>query len=215
MGLLKMKKVFLAGFFLALPLVANAGEPSSRVSMDPELLHKIKTADSTKGEELSATCGGCHAQGGAFPSLDGQLATYLYKQLQDYKDGHRSNPVMAGLAGTLSDQDMINISAYYAKKPLAKSNAPASATKPVLAVEGDGRRILPPCAACHDSRGTGQKLDIPALAGQSEAYLLQALRDYKSGARHNDLYGRMRSIAKEMTEAEISEVAKYYSGLKP
>lgn len=208
-----MNNLILAGLLFALPLAGTAGEPSSRVSMDPGLLQKIKKADIGKGGELAATCGGCHGQGASFPSLDGQLSTYLYKQLQDYKDGHRSNPMMTGIASTLSDEDMIDLSAYYAGKPLPKGTGTPLKQKPTLANEGDSRRILPPCAACHDSRGIGQKLDIPALAGQNEAYLLQTLKEYKSGARHNDLYGRMRSIAKEMTDAEISEIVRYYAGM--
>lgn len=212
MGILNVNKVILSGLLLALPLAASAGEPSSRVSMDPELLQKISQADAKKGNELAATCGACHDTRGAFPTLDGQLPTYLYKQLQDYKDGHRQNAVMSGLAATLSEADMVNISAHYAQK---KADAKASGTpeKPTLVSQGDSRRILPPCSVCHDAKGTGQKLDIPALAGQSEAYLLQTLKDYQSGERHNDLYGRMRSIAKEMTEEEIAHAARYYAGM--
>lgn len=207
-----MNKSILSGLLLALPLAVSAGEPSSRVSMDPELIKKISKADAKKGNELASTCGACHDTQGAFPTLDGQLATYLYKQLKDYKDGHRQNPVMSGLAATLSEDDMINISAHYAGKK-ADARATGTSEKPTLVTRGDSRRILPPCAVCHDVKGTGQKLDIPALAGQSEAYLLQTLKDYKSGERHNDLYGRMRSISKEMTQEEIAQVARYYSGM--
>jgi len=212
MGFLIVNKVILAVMLLSLPLAAGAGEPSSRVSMDPELLQKIRKADAAKGNELSSTCGACHDAGGSFPLLNGQLATYLYKQLQDFKDGHRQNPVMSGLAATLSEEDMVNISAHYAQK-ISDGKASDAGKKPPLATRGDSRRILPPCAVCHDGKGTGQKLDIPALAGQNEAYLLQTLKDYKSGERHNDLYGRMRNIAKEMTDSEIADLARYYAGM--
>ncbi len=208
-----MRKTILAGVLLALPFSAFTGEPSSRVAMSPDLLKQLHQANVTRGHELAASCGACHESGGAFPVLDGQLPTYLYKQLQDYKDGHRSNPLMSGLAASLSEADMIDLAAYYGQRPRVQPAASPVSTKPVLAVRGDSRRILPPCAACHDSNGTGQKIDIPALAGQNEAYLTQTLKDYQSGARHNDLYGRMRSIAGEMTDAEILAVARYYAGM--
>jgi cytochrome c553 len=213
MGILRMTKMILAALLLGLPLGGFAGEPSSRVALSPSLLQQLKQANATKGKELAATCSACHAPGSVFPVLDGQLPTYLYKQIQDYKDGHRDNAVMSGIAATLSEEDIMNVSAYFGSLPLAKSASEPLTTQPVLAFEGDGRRILPPCAACHDRQGTGQKIDIPALAGQSEAYLAQTLNEYKSGARHNDLYGRMRSIAKEMTDAEITDLARYYAGL--
>ena len=212
MGILMVRRILLIGMLLATSLATQAGEPSSRVSMDPELLSKLRKADAGKGKEIALTCGACHDAGGAVPNLDGQLATYLFKQLQDYKDGHRENAVMSGIAATLSEEEMINVSAHYAEKvPQVKS--PGKIETPRLVSKGDSRRILPPCAVCHDARGTGQKLDIPALAAQSEVYLAQTLRDYQNNVRHNDLYGRMRSIAKLMTDQEISEIAHYYANM--
>lgn len=198
---------------LSLSFPVLSGEPSSRVSMNNDLLQKIRHADAAKGLELSSSCAACHDAGGSFPALDGQLPTYLFKQLQDYKDGHRENPMMTALASTLSDEDRVNLAAHYGHLPLKKAASPKASRIPTLVNEGDSRRILPPCAACHNSDGSGQKIDVPALRGQNEAYLVQTLKDYKSGTRHNDLYGRMRSIAAEMTDEEILEAAHYYGGL--
>jgi len=213
MGILSMRKPLLAVLLLGLPLYGFAGEPSSRVAMSPSLLKQLKQADLDKGKELAGTCAACHVSGSAFPVLDGQLPTYLFKQITDYKDGHRPHALMSGTAASLSEADILNLSAYFGSLPLPKPASPSVNTEPTLASEGDGRRILPPCAACHGSRGTGQKIDIPSLAGQSEAYLAQTLQEYKSGVRHNDPYGRMRSIAKEMTDTEIKELAHFYAGL--
>lgn len=210
---MNMFRLILAGILVLTPLAGFSGEPSSRVAMSPDLLQRLKKAEPEKGSKLAASCAACHDAEGVFPALDGQLPTYLYKQLMDYKDGHRADPVMSGLAATLSDDDMIQLAAYYSQKAPKKTEASGDNKKPVLVVEGDSRRILPPCAVCHDSRGTGQKIDVPALAGQSEAYLTDTLKQYKSGERHNDLYGRMRSIAKEMTDEEIRETAHYYAGM--
>jgi cytochrome c553 len=49
------------------------------------------------------------------PKLDGQHAQYIVSALRAYKSGERSHPSMRAIAGTLSDQDMADLAAYYAK----------------------------------------------------------------------------------------------------
>ncbi len=75
--------------------------------------------DAAAGKAKAATCIGCHGPDGVsfapnYPNLKGQKAAYLVKQLKDFKTGKRSDPVMKGFAGMLSDADMENIAAYYA-----------------------------------------------------------------------------------------------------
>ncbi len=84
------------------------------------------TGNAAAGKEKAAACGGCHGEDGnndtpMFPRLAGQYESYLVKALQDYKAGKRNNPMMAGFAASLSEQDMKEIAAYYAsqKKGLA------------------------------------------------------------------------------------------------
>ena len=68
-------------------------------------------------------CAGCHAIPGyrssvpeiyTIPMIGGQSAAYLVSALQAYKKGERKHPTMRGIAGSLSDQDMVDIAAYYA-----------------------------------------------------------------------------------------------------
>lgn len=73
------------------------------------------------GEQKAAGCIGCHGKGGNssdenFPRLAGQYQSYLIKVLMDYKLKKRNNPVMAGMAAALSDEDIENISAFYASQ---------------------------------------------------------------------------------------------------
>ena len=197
-------------------LAQNAmAEPSSAVAWNPETLTLVKKGDVAKGQVIAQTCNSCHALGGEYPYIDGQIGPYVFKQLKDYKDKHRDNAVMTALATGLSDQDMADLSAYFQKQtaPTSKNPAKVSDKAIELVSRGDSRRILPPCAACHESNGLGQKIDVPALAGQNAAYLKQTLLDYKIGARKNDLYGRMRSIAKELSTEEIDALATYYQSL--
>ncbi|MEE9355711.1 MAG: c-type cytochrome [Methylococcaceae bacterium] len=74
--------------------------------------------------------------------------------------------------------------------------------------------MLPPCSVCHGTEGEGEKMDIPALAGQQVEYLEKTLKAYKRGDRHNDIYSRMRLIAKQLTDEEIKDLAQYYQSLK-
>lgn len=74
------------------------------------------------GKEKSKPCAACHGDNGdktidgQYPRIAGQYADYLAKALRDYKSGGRKNPVMAGFATTLSDQDIDDLSAYYAEQ---------------------------------------------------------------------------------------------------
>src|SRR5947208_1764328 len=71
------------------------------------------------GKQKSQPCAACHgADGqttldGQYPRIAGQYADYLAKTLHDYKSGARKNPVMAGFANTLSDQDIDDLAAYF------------------------------------------------------------------------------------------------------
>lgn len=70
------------------------------------------------GAEKAKACVSCHGEGGnstqvQFPRLAGQYADYIVKVLEDYQTGARQNPVMAGFAGALSDQDRRDLAAYF------------------------------------------------------------------------------------------------------
>lgn len=79
------------------------------------------TGDIARGAEKAKLCAGCHGDDGnsedpGFPRLAGQYESYLIKVLNDYKSGKRNNAIMAGFAAGLSDEDIANISAYYANQ---------------------------------------------------------------------------------------------------
>ena len=81
----------------------------------------VITGDVAKGKEKSASCAGCHGEDGNssapnFPRLAGQYEGYLVKALKDYKKGIRKNPIMNGIAESLSADEITNLSAYYASQ---------------------------------------------------------------------------------------------------
>ena len=80
--------------------------------------------DVAAGKTKADSCKGCHgAEGqgvGKFPALAGKKADDIVQALKDYKSGTRTNPMMKGTAGKLSDDDMANVAAYYASLPAKK-----------------------------------------------------------------------------------------------
>ena len=66
------------------------------------------------------------------------------------------------------------------------------------------------CAACHGLNGISTSPQFPILAGQYKDYIIQALHEYKSGARTNPI---MKGMASGLSEDDIQNLAEYFSGL--
>ncbi|GJG97798.1 cytochrome c [Cupriavidus pauculus] len=91
--------------------------------------------------------------------------------------------------------------------------AAAWASAPALA--GDvqaGRAKAMQCQTCHGLDGKSKLPEAPHLAGQVEQYLVKALKDYKTGARKDEM---MSMMAKPLSNADIENLAAFYSSLKP
>lgn len=78
-------------------------------------------ADIEAGKEKSTACAACHGVDGVsaspmFPTIAGQHADYMVKALNDYKSGARKNPIMQANVASLSDEDIINLAAYFAEQ---------------------------------------------------------------------------------------------------
>ncbi|MBE0471714.1 MAG: cytochrome c4 [Methyloprofundus sp.] len=198
-----------------------SAEPASNMVWVPETLNFVKDGDAKKGKQLAQSCSGCHGEKGIsaigmFPSLAGQTANYTYKQLRDYADGKRENPMMSSIAAGLSEKDSADLAAWFQSLPTAQNIASQEDLSKAISLvdKGNGKKILPPCFVCHESSGKGQKIDTPALAGQQAEYTETTLLAYKNGTRHNDIYSRMRIIAKQLSDTEIKQLAEYYQQLK-
>lgn len=75
--------------------------------------------DAAAGKTKSAVCASCHGQAGVssnplWPNLAGQQEQYLAKQIKDFRDGARNNPMMSPMAAALNDDDIANLAAFYA-----------------------------------------------------------------------------------------------------
>lgn len=83
----------------------------------------------------------------------------------------------------------------------------------LIATAGPMGHDLVACARCHGLRGEGRgEGAFPALAGQSEAYLFESLRAYALGARQSAV---MQSVASELDEATMRELARHFAALPP
>jgi cytochrome c553 len=194
---------------------AEAAQIGSNVVISPNMLASIDGQSIGRGATLAHQCAICHGPAGISradsPILSGQYAVTIYKQLKDFRTGARASAVMAPLAIALSEQDMIDIAAYYAYLPRLPSpwwtqDRPA----PRIVASGAPLRGIAPCGACHGD--LDNKVGAPWLGGQSAGYFRDQLRNFADGSRRNDINDQMRTIAHHMTPAEIDEAALYYSG---
>ena len=193
----------------------RSGAVTSNVVMNPQMFGALDTRSVGRGATLAMQCAICHGsnrQGQVdTPNLEGQPAAAVYKELRDFKTGARTNAVMGPFAVKLSEQDMLDLAAYYSYLPRQPGSHPddALAVSQIVA-RGAPMRNIPACASCH---GTSvAKLGTPWLDGQSAVYIKAQLQAFATGARRNDISEQMRNIARQMTAAEIDEAARYYAG---
>ena len=73
-----------------------------------------------------------------------------------------------------------------------------------------GRKAAVACQTCHGLDGLSKLPEAPNLAGQVEPYLVKALNEYRDGTRRNEI---MNVVAKPLSDAEIANLAAYYSGI--
>ena len=174
------------------------------------------------GQTKTVTCAACHGPAGnktmlpAYPKLAGQHADYIAKQLADFKSGVRKDATMAGMSAGLSDEDMADLAAYFAAQTpsVGSANEEKAAAGKKIYQAGDKVKGVSACMACHGPSGAGNPgAKFPALSGQNSAYIVKALKDFRSGARDNDAGSMMRDIAAKMNDSEIDAVAEYISGL--
>jgi len=176
--------------------------------------------DAAAGKQKSEACWGCHGEDGnasapIFPKLAGQHASYLAKQLSDYRAQKRVDPTMSAMAASLSDADIADLSAYFARHRVKIEKVEPNALGEKIFRAGIADKGVPACAGCHGPNGAGNPLaGVPSLRGQYAAYINKTLNDYRTGERNNAPNEIMRTIASRLSEAEINAVADYGSGLE-
>jgi cytochrome c553 len=228
-----MNKLLTALFALCVASVTSLAQAQTPSTSSPPT---APVAAPTKGgtapaspksiEAKVAMCMGCHNIIGykasfpevyRVPQIAGQNAKYIAAALNAYKTGDRKHPTMRGIADTLTEQDVADISSYYEKLG-AEDRKPAPEK---LSREPDAKiAALMQKAACVSCHGANLSKPIdpsyPKIAGQHADYLYVALKAYKT--ENNPNVGRnngvMGAIAKQFSNADLKALAKYAASLE-
>jgi cytochrome c553 len=175
------------------------------------------------GATKAAMCIGCHGIPGyqnsfpeihKVPKISGQSDKYIASALTAYQKGERKHPTMRGMAGSLSEQDIADLAAYYSghyqgpKAPEAIKYTPPA----VAALLQKGA-----CVSCHGAN-LSKPIDpsYPKIAGQHADYLYVALKAYTVEGNPNvgRSNGVMAGVAKQFKLSELKEMAKFIGGLE-
>ena len=187
--------------------------------------------DIAKGKEIATNiCASCHAADGnsgiaMYPKLSAQFPNYIFHQTKAIKDGARTTGAAASMVPMvmgLSDQDIADVSAFYAKQfPKAGEANPKDNFELGARIFRGGLadKKLPACMSCHGPNGAGMPggstakdgiVAYPRLGGQHKAYVVEQLKAYQNGQRTNPI---MVDIAKRMSADEIDAVGNFIQGL--
>ena len=183
----------------------------------------MASGDAAAGKTKAATCSACHGANGISqvpinPNLAGQVPGYISAQLKAFKSGERKNAIMAGMAASLSDEDMDDLDAFYASLE-AKTSSQLTEEDKALAEQGEAiyrggfaDRGISACMSCHGPSGHGIPKNYPRVSAQHKEYLEQQLLAYKKGQRvgYNSI---MKDIAFGLSELQIKQLAAYMAGL--
>ncbi len=203
---------------LALSTLAYANEEKTAAKADPVKGEALFTAgDAARG---IPACVACHGDAGNStitqnPKLAGQHSAYLVKQLTNFTEPGRNNPVMTMTAKALTPDDVKNVAAYLsaqAPKPGSAKNKDIVEIGKKIYRAGISEKNIPACAGCHSPNGAGIPGQFPRIASQHQDYVIAQLTNFRAGTRSNNV--PMATIAKRMSDDEMKAVADYVAGLK-
>ena len=184
----------------------------------------MAAGDADAGQTKAAVCAACHGADGnsmvpMWPKIAGQHRAYIDRQLNLIKSGDRPVPEMAGIAMSLSEQDMADLAAYFSSQVTS-----AGTTDEALRINGErlyragnANTDIPACMGCHGPIGEGNPLSgYPSLAGQHTVYTEKMLKGFRSGQTWGDDDSSskiMTEVSLRLTDDEITAVASYIQGL--
>ncbi|ABM03136.1 diheme-containing protein c4 [Psychromonas ingrahamii 37] len=191
----------------------------------------MSPAFATSVPSAAAVCTSCHLTTGMgspntkpnpAPMIAGQDPEYLTNQINHFLSGKRSDPLMTAMAVMVSDpQKKAEAVNYFASlstpdiKNLEQRGDHVIIYDPArkLVYQGDWKRNIPACSTCHGASGIGVEA-FPRLANQHPNYIEMQLTAWKNNTRSGDLNDVMGSIARQLTNTEISQLALYFANVK-
>ena len=169
----------------------------------------VLAADPVEGEKKASSCQSCHGADGnspfaEIPSLAAQPSIYVGMQIFLYREKQRNLPDMVAAVAHLTDWDIDDIAAYFARQ---KTAPPPADLDPKRMARGQALAGQHHCGSCHLPDFAGQN-QMPRLASQREDYLVKAMRDYKSGER-TGFDGMMTGILYPVADQDILDMAYF------
>jgi cytochrome c553 len=210
-----MKKMLLVLSVLAVTAAARPADAAANAAQEnSDALHTRPNLDN--GAVIFKACGVCHGLSGGgtpdghVPRLSGQHYSVLVKQLVDYRNHRRWDPLMEYESDQhllKSAQDIADVAAYVSEIEIPPNEGINVGSGEFLArgTEVYGRS----CAACHGKYGDGSdRQQIPKVAGQNYAYLVRQIHDAVEGRRPNFPASHV-DLLKRLDYADIVGVADY------
>lgn len=185
---------------LAGAVLAQTVLPSAVLAQD------AVTADAEAGRMVAGMCRTCHGLDGIAripiaPNIGGEPAAYLAAQLDAFRSGARENEMMTVVAGSLSDQQVADVAAWFSTRGVQ--------ALPPAGFDPDAAPEL--CSACHGADGIAVIDEAPNLAGESAIYIDTQLKAFRAGKRQSEIMG---PIAADLDDAAIRAAADWYAAIK-
>ena len=194
---------------------------------EKEMPQSAEKGNADAGSSLVTTCAACHGSDGNsvnadWPKLAGQNQKYTYEQLKLFQIGETQNALMMSVTpylNTLSDSDLLNISAFYESNKSSVGQAKNDDELLKLGMNlyrgGNTEKGIPACTACHSVYGNGNALaGFPAVAGQQVGYLTTKLKAYRANERNAGQYASvMQAVSINLSDDDIDALANYMHGL--
>lgn len=193
--------VNVAGYYASLKPITTGAAPAV-IAPKPATVPS-QAAAVAAGKAATAACAGCHGMDGkslvpGTPDLAGQNPQYLASAIRAYMEGSRKHPVMQGAVAKLSKADVENLAIFYSEQE------PKARKKTLTLAEWVER-----CNRCHEPGVENPVVAFPKIRGQPAGYIAKELKAYKEeSSRTNSM---MHAMAADLSEAQIQEIAAYYS----
>ncbi len=215
--------ISLSSFDLSENIDPLTGLAATAVDSTEKIKLKTGDGDTIHGKSNSELCQGCHGEDGnsidpLIPKLSGQYDQYIAKQLRNYQAGVRTHQIMNAMAATISDEELADISSYFASNPTMKGTPSATPNEvgKNLFLNGKISKMVVACVNCHGVNGKGLTPNtsmFPVIGGQHKEYLLKQLYDFKRDDRFNSPNAIMNRIVRSLSDEELDALAEYVSEL--
>src|SRR6056297_2102339 len=184
----------------------------------------MAAGDPEAGQSKASVCAACHGMDGnsqvaQWPKIAGQHEDYLARQTRMVRDQQRDVPQMYPIVMNLSDEDIADISAWYASQTVKPGVADESLVEQgrTLYHGGNPDSGVPSCMGCHGPTGSGiPGAGYPMVRGQHATYTAARLRRYRDGETNGDEDAKskiMVGVAENLIASEIEAVSSYIEGL--